>query len=132
MKVQTLQVLFSLLAAAAMVTPAAAQDDANRVHSVEELTVLPALKSSQQAASVIQDSYPARLQRRGIGGSVRLQFVVEADGSVDESTIVIVAATIRRLGEAAKEAILRVKFTPGMVDGRAVRTAILFPVTYRT
>lgn len=132
MKVQVLRVLGSLFTVAVLVTPAAAQDDADRVHSIDELTVLPALESPERAARVIQDSYPTRLQRRGIGGSVRLQFVIEVDGSVDESSIIIVAATIRRLGEAAKEAVLRVKFTPGMVDGRPVRTEILFPITYRT
>ena len=61
-----------------------------------------------------------------------MRFVIKPDGTVDRASIEVVAATIRRLGEAAKEAIRRVKFKPAEVDGRAVGTLIEFPVVYRT
>ena len=121
-----------VLLSAGLSQPVAAQSANGQIYAAEELTVNPSLASPRQAAQVIQDSYPPQLQRRGIGGSVRLQFVIERDGSVDKASIMVVAATIRRLGEAAKAAVERVKFTPGEVDGRPVRTQIEFPVVYRT
>jgi len=44
----------------------------------------------------------------------------------------VVAATIGRLGEAAKRAMPRIRFTPGTVDGQPVRSLIRFAVEYRT
>ena len=121
------------IALTALVTASAlAQDDGGRIYGADELTALPTIEAPERAARVIKDSYPRALLSRGIGGSVRLRFVIEPDGTVDRTSIEVVAATIRRLGEAAKDAIRRVKFTPAQVDGRAVRTLIEFPVVYRS
>ncbi len=98
--------LFGVVLLNAGLSQAVAAQSANgRIYAADELTVNPSLASPRQAAQVIQDSYPPQLQRRGIGGSVRLQFVIESDGSVDKASIMVVAATIRRLGEAAKAAV---------------------------
>ncbi len=123
----------SAIALTALVTASAlAQDEGGRIYAATELTAPPSIEAPRQAARIIEDSYPRELASRGIGGSVRLRFVIKPDGTVDRASIEVVAATIRRLGEAAKEAIRRVKFKPAEVDGRAVRTLIEFPVVYRT
>jgi protein TonB len=121
-------VAFAVAVIAASARPAAAQSD---LVPASALTSLPQLKSPQQAARIITESYPSQLQSRGIGGSVRVQLIVGSDGKVDAQSVQVVAATIRRLGEAAVDAIRQIEFVPGTVDGKPVRTQIEFPVTYR-
>jgi protein TonB len=114
----------------AWASAASAQADGTVV-SMADLTTPPALASAQQAATLIQQSYPDRLQRRGIGGEVVLEFVIGADGKVEESTVEVVSASISGLADAAKSVIGRVRFTPGKVNGQPVRTQIQFPIEYR-
>lgn len=108
---------------------AQAQDD--RVFDPEELSTQPAVESVQQAARVIRESYPQRMFDRGIGGRVLLMIVIGVDGRVEADDVTVVSADPPGLGRAASQAVTRVRFTPGEVDGRAVRTAIVFPVVYR-
>lgn len=114
-----------------LVAPAANAQAGGTVVAVEDLTDPPALASARQAANLIQESYPSRLQRRGIGGDVVLEFVVNADGKVDDNTVEVVSASISGLGDAAKSVINRIRFTPGKVNGQPVRTQIQFPIQYR-
>ncbi len=106
-----------------------AQDD--HIYSADELTAQPAPQSVKDAARIISRSYPHLLRERKIEGSVLLEFVIEPDGKVDKATIQVVAATVRQLGEAASGAIQKIKFKPGKVDGKAVRTRVRFPLRYR-
>jgi TonB family protein len=104
---------------------AAAQD---RVYAANEVTTPPAIKSPQAAATAIQRSLPPAFA--SMGGRVQLRFVVKPDGKVDPATIEIVAASANALGDAAKRAVERIEFTPGMVDGRPVSSLVMFPVVY--
>ncbi len=109
---------------------ASAQTDGDIVPA-DQVTTAPSLSSARQAASLIQESYPSRLLSRGIGGSVLLEFIIEADGTVSEASVKVVAATINGLGDAAKAVAHRIRFNPAEVDGRPVRTQIRFPIEYR-
>jgi TonB family protein len=120
----------TLFVLSAAVATAQAQQN-GQVYAAVDLTTPPLIESMERAARVIQESYPKVLESRGIGGTVLLQFVVEADGSVNRASVKVVAATINRLGEAAKAVIHNVRFTPGTLDGTPVRTEIQFPVEYR-
>ena len=76
------------------------------------MTNPPKLASSVNAARLIQESYPADLKSRGVGGMVELQFVVDAKGKVDPSTVEVVDATQTALGEAAKKVAAKLDFNP--------------------
>ena len=119
------------LAFAVLVAPGANAQSNGDVVDVSELTILPALTSAQQAATLIEESYPDRLQRRGIGGSVVLELVIDEEGKVDRSSVEVVTASIGALGDAAKSIIHRIRFTPGEVNGQPVKTRIQFPIEYR-
>jgi protein TonB len=108
---------------------AAAQDD--KVYPISEVTNPPKLASASLAARLIQESYPDDLKRRGVGGMVELQFIVDSKGKVDPASVEIVDATQTALGEAAKKVASRLEFQPGKVNGNSVRTRVVLPVIYK-
>lgn len=68
----------------------------------------------------IEPQYPREALLKGIQGWVRVRFTIMEDGSVDDPHVV--ESEPRRLFDrAAIRAILRWKFKPRIVDGKAVR-----------
>ncbi|HEX7242963.1 MAG TPA: TonB family protein [Longimicrobiaceae bacterium] len=125
---RTLFASLALAAALGAAAPAglAAQD---KVYEPAELTTAPKVKSATAAAAAVESSFPTQL--RSIGGRVQLQFVVDPSGRVDPGSVEVVVASATALGEAAKKAVQRIAFTPGMVDGRAVPARVRFPIVYQ-
>lgn len=121
--------LVSLMLAGPLATTAQAQDD--KVYPISEVTNPPKLSSATMAARLIQESYPADLKSRGVGGMVELQFVVDAKGKVDPASVEVVDATQTALGEAAKRVIPKLDFNPGKVNGAAVKTKVVLPIIYK-
>ena len=85
--------------------------------------------------------YPSLARMTGVQGTVFVQFVVDENGL---PTDVRVANGIdrdalngskldaaRQLEEAAMQAVRRARFTPGRVDGRAVRVLFTVPIRFR-
>jgi protein TonB len=73
--------------------------------------------------------YPPEARKKGTGGTVYLQFIVETDGSLSELHVV------RGIGDGCDEEALRLlmnspSWTPGMHRGRAVRVRMGLPVTF--
>lgn len=101
-----------------------------QTYSVDQLSDLPQVKSPQQAARIIQREYPSSLQSNGIGGRVQLRFVVDAEGKVDPSSVEVVAASVKALGDAAVKAVARIEFVPGKKDGANVASVVLMPITF--
>ncbi len=68
----------------------------------------------------VPPTYPARAQRRGLEGHVELQFLIRPDGSVDASSIRVIAAQPRDVFDAAAEqAVARWRFEPASGVRRA-------------
>jgi TonB family protein len=102
--------------------------DAARVYTLAEVTTPPRVRSENAATNAINRSYPEGL--RAVGGRVQLRFVVKPDGKVDPGTIEIIAASATQLGEAATKAVQQIDFQPAQVNGIAVNTLVIFPITY--
>ena len=64
--------------------------------------------------------FPPALRAAGIAGRVTMQFVVDANGRVEPQSVEIVSSTSVGFEAAAHEAILRARFTPAKIRGRAV------------
>jgi TonB family protein len=71
------------------------------------------------------------LLNAGIGGTVTLQFVIEADGTIQEQTVKIIDATHDEFRNAAVQAIQAFRFTPGRYRGENVRVLIQMPLTWQ-
>jgi TonB family protein len=107
--------------------PAAAQE---RVFPPEELTELPRIARNADAVAVINEEYPKELKAAHIGGRVQVRMILNADGTVDASSVQIVAATNEQLGDAAARAVKRMQFAPGKAKGKAVRTVVILPLKF--
>lgn len=104
---------------------------ANKVYELSELSSPPKLASSVNTARLIQESYPADLKSRGVGGMVEVEFVVDAEGKVDPASVQVVDATQTALGEAAKKVVPKLDFNPGKLNGSAVKTKVVLPIVYK-
>ncbi|WP_444678039.1 energy transducer TonB [Halomonas sp. E19] len=68
----------------------------------------------------VPPTYPSRAQRRGLEGHVELQFLIRPDGSVDASSIRVIAAQPRDVFDsAAEQAVARWQFEPASGVRRA-------------
>jgi periplasmic protein TonB len=117
------------IASVAIANTAQAQDD--KVYAIAEVQSPPKLASAAVAARLIQESYPADLKSRGVGGMVELQFIVDSKGKVDPASVEVVDATQTALGEAAKKVVSRLDFSPGKVNGAGVKTKVVLPIIYK-
>jgi protein TonB len=123
--------LVAALAAALSLAPAATAQAQDRVYALAELEAPPKLRSTAEAGRLISESYPEELKRRGVGGMVEVQFIVDASGKVDPSSIEVLDATNTQLGEAAKKVAARLAFQPGKAGGAAVKSKVVLPVVYK-
>lgn len=118
---------FFAIALAAAPAIAGAQD----VYGPQDLSAPPKLVSPAATARLIARSYPENLRATNTGGTVELQFVINADGKVDPSSIQIVDAPVPALGTAAKAVVEKMEFVPGKKDGQAVRSRVSLPIQYK-
>ncbi|HET7321702.1 MAG TPA: TonB family protein [Longimicrobiaceae bacterium] len=106
-------------------------DSSNFAYEAAVLDAAPQLENAGQLQSVMQRLYPRMLQDAGISGSTMLQFVIEKDGSVDESTVKVISASNDQFADPAVKAITRARFSPGRYKGKAVRTLVQIPITWK-
>jgi protein TonB len=74
-------------------------------------------------------NYPRFAVKAGIQGTVVVQVVVEADGSVRDPQVVRSAGAL--LDEAAVEAVMKQRFRPGKQRDRPVPVRMAIPVSFR-
>lgn len=72
--------------------------------------------------------YPAEARRDGLEGQVVLLLRIDAEGRVAAARLL--SAPGSALGEAARSAARRFRFTPPLLDGEAVETEIRFTYTF--
>jgi TonB family protein len=74
--------------------------------------------------------YPHDLFRTATEGEVLVEFVVEADGTVDMDSYNIVWATHPAFGESVRRAVRESAWIPGIKQGRAVRQVLQQPFRF--
>ena len=103
---------------------------AQEIYDITQLSEKPRIASPMAAQRAIQSAYPKALQAAGTSGKVVLQFVVQSDGRVDGASITVQDAQHPGLAEAAKKAVERIQFVPGVADGNKVATRVVFPISF--
>lgn len=82
-------------------------------------------------ARLTRPEFPLRDQRAGLAGSVVLKLDIDAQGRVERAEVHDLAGNISRtMAQAAKASASEWRFTPEMIDGRAVASSILWPVCF--
>lgn len=74
--------------------------------------------------------YPKRSEEKGEEGTVVFRFLVGTDGKVQSAQLVR-SSGFERLDNAAKDAFMQCKFTPGTIDGVAQASWVKQPFTWR-
>ncbi|MGQ0642485.1 MAG: carboxypeptidase regulatory-like domain-containing protein [Gemmatimonadaceae bacterium] len=74
--------------------------------------------------------YPHDLFRTATPGEVLVEFVVEADGTVDMESYNIVYATHPSFGESVRRAVRETSWIPGVKQGRSVRQVLQQPYKF--
>jgi TonB family protein len=74
--------------------------------------------------------YPAAMRRANREGEVLAQFVVDAEGMVETSTLKVLKSTDPAFTKAVAEALPTMRFDPARVKGRAVKQLVEQPFTF--
>ncbi len=106
-------------------TPAPIVADAAPVKKAE-----PVKTKARLLAGCRVPKYPARSEEKGEEGVVIYSFLVGVDGRVTSAQLVK-SSGFDRLDNAAKEAFMQCKFSPGTVDGAAVASWVKQPFTWK-
>jgi len=75
--------------------------------------------------------YPTMLQRAGLEGDVRAQFVVDTLGRVENGSVRILDATHDQFSAAVRDALGRARFKPAEAGGHKVRQLVEQTFTFR-
>jgi protein TonB len=100
-------------------------------YEVARLDTQPTLVNGEEITGLLSRFYPRSLEDTGVGGAVVVQFVVQADGSVDPATLKIISASNPELGMASALVAERFRFQPGLYHGKPVRVLIQMPITWQ-
>lgn len=74
--------------------------------------------------------YPHDLYRTATPGEVLVEFIVEADGTVDMDSYNVVWATHAAFGESVRRAVRETSWIPGIKQGRTVRQVLQQPYRF--
>lgn len=99
---------------------------------VEEMKIfqLAELDKEPQVIFQAEPLYPMRLLRDRIGGTVVIRFVVDEKGAVTQARVHQLSG-YRELDQAALNAVLKYKFSPGIKDSKPVRAWFDVPITFK-
>ena len=86
--------------------------------------------ASMDPAHPVDVDYPQAVFADNGEGSVIAEFVVNADGKVEEGTFGIVASTDARLSEAVQKAVEEAVFKPAKLKGSPVRQVVQQPFSF--
>jgi TonB family protein len=75
--------------------------------------------------------YPTALEAAGVGGTVRLRFVVDTTGLVRDGSVEILSATHPSFADAARRAVADSRFRPGRHRWRPVAVLVEQVVSFR-
>ncbi len=89
---------------------------------------VPANQSPPRVVSQAKPIYPFAQVANGLKGEVRLEFVVDRTGKVVNP--VVVQSSNPAFDQPAIDALLKWKFEPARVDGRAVNTKMAVPIIF--
>jgi TonB family protein len=95
--------------------------------------IVPAIvaDSGPELIKMSQISYPTRLRQAGISERVVLQFVVNADGRIEPSSLDLLRASHREFATEAVKAMRDARFRPARIGNCAVPALVLVPIDFK-
>jgi TonB family protein len=130
---RTAQVAAAAPAAAPVRGPAAApvsRYSPTRVYNAGEVDAAASLSNRAEVASALSRNPPAALNL-GSTVSARVRFVVLESGRVDPASITVLDQTHDGVEDPARRVLARARYEPARVEGKAVKSYVTMPVTWR-
>jgi len=93
-----------------------------------EIFELGDVDSPPQPRTKIEFSYPTSAKRKGITGVVKVEYIVNQNGRVDNITIV--ESPDRSLSKATEDVLRRARFDPASKGGTAVKVRMRAAIPY--
>ena len=87
--------------------------------------------SAPEVTAMRQIWFPRHLRKTGMSERVVLQFVINADGRMDPTSLELVRANNRELASEAIRGIKDARFRPAMIGSCAVPALVLLPVDFK-
>lgn len=109
----------------------AAVDSVHHAYEVAVLSRQPELRNLNQVRGYMERNYPRTLQDAGIGGSVTLEFIVEANGTVNPASVRVLDASHQQFERVSAEVVERFRFRPGLYGDQEVRVLVRMPITWQ-
>jgi TonB family protein len=101
------------------------------VYEITDVDEPPRLNNEATVARALERNYPPLLRDAGVGGTVTLRFEIRESGYVDPATIEVAESDNDQFSEAAIEVVRRMRFSPAVVNGVAVRVRADLPITFQ-
>lgn len=89
------------------------------------------LEDRPEPISLKNPPYPPALEAAGIPGQVVAQFVVDTTGHVEVSSFKIMKSSHKAFEDPVRESVLKAIFKPGRMHGKAVRTLVQLPLSFK-
>lgn len=93
-------------------------------------TVAPSILNREEVARAMAENYPTILRSAGIGGTVRVYFFIDENGSVQDRRIQT-SSGHPQLDEAALAVAELYRFSPALNRDKKVPVWVLFPIEFR-
>jgi len=105
-------------------------DSIARLIDAQRIFVAAEVDKPARIRALPQPEYPDSLRAAGVSGSAVIEFIIEANGSLNKESIGIVSATHTAFADAVRIAVLEAEFSPAMKAERTVAQVYQLPVIF--
>jgi TonB family protein len=112
-------------------TPARVPEDISAAPTFTPYTVQPDITNRSQVARALGENYPPLLKDAGIGGTARIWFFIDEEGTV-QRTQIAESSGHKALDDAALLVARGIQFTPALNREKPVAAWISLPITFST
>ena len=110
--------------------PESALDDLAAEPTFTPFTIAPSIANRSEVVEAMEDEYPPLLREAGVGGTVRVYFLIDSDGVVTRR-LIDQSSGHEALDRAALNVADTYRFSPAMNAGDPVPVWVSFPITFR-
>jgi protein TonB len=111
--------------------PAPSSEDLSKEPAFTPFTVAPSIRNRTEVVAAMEAQYPPLLREAGIGGTVRIFFFIDADGTT-QSIRLSQSSGHPALDDAAMKVAGVYRFSPALNRDVAVPVWVQFPITFQT
>jgi protein TonB len=106
------------------------EEDVGAQPTFTPFTVAPTILNREEVAQAMVDNYPVMLRTAGIGGTVRVFFFINENGTVEDYRVQL-SSGHQQLDDAALAVAGLYRFSPALNRDKRVPVWVLFPIEFR-